>query len=125
GPRRDPPSPRRSAAWCGTPLRRGCNFFSTLGISGPLLGQVDFTVQQTLKAGGVVAEMHADHAVVDLAATTQPLPCGTDGMHAALGRSGFVNAADGLCVRVLAGNQPLTVVPHTKFIPLDRFHETL
>jgi hypothetical protein len=89
------------------------------------LGQVDFTVQQTLKPGGAIAEMHADHAVVNLAATTQPLPRGADGMHTALGRCRFVNAADGLLVSVLAGDQPLAVVPHTGFIPLDRFHETL
>ena len=69
--------------------------------------------------------MHADDTVVDLAATTQPLPRGAGRMRAALGRSGFVNAADGLLVSVLAGNQLLAIVPHTVFIPLDRFHETL
>jgi hypothetical protein len=89
------------------------------------LGQVDFTVQQTLKTGGAIAEMHADNAVVELAATPQPLPRGAGGMDAALGRCGFVNAADGLPVSVLAGDQPLAVIPDTGFIPLDRFHETL
>jgi hypothetical protein len=69
--------------------------------------------------------MHADNAVVDLAATTQPLPRGADSMHAGFGRSRFINAADGRPVCVLAGDQPLTVVAHTRFIPLDRFHETL
>ena len=69
--------------------------------------------------------MHADDTVVNLTATTQPLPRGADGMGTALGRSRFVKAADGLLVRVLAGDQPLAVVPHTGFIPLDRFHETL
>ena len=69
--------------------------------------------------------MHADDAVVDLATTTQPLPRRADGMHAALGRSRFVNAANGLLVSMLASNQPLAVVPHTGFIPLDRFHEPL
>ena len=69
--------------------------------------------------------MHADDAQVDLAETTQPLSRGADGMLAALGRSRFVNAADGLRVSVFAGDQPLTVVPHTGLIPLDRFHETL
>jgi hypothetical protein len=69
--------------------------------------------------------MHADDAVVDLAATTQPLPRGADGMHAALGRSGFIQAADGFLVSVFAGDQPLALVAHAGFIPLDRFHETL
>jgi hypothetical protein len=69
--------------------------------------------------------MHADDAVVDFATATQPLPSGADGLVAALGRSGFVKAADGLRVRVLAGNQLLAVVAHAGLIPLDRFHETL
>jgi len=69
--------------------------------------------------------MHADDAVVDLAATTQPLPRGADGMHAALGRSRFVKAANGLRVRMLTGNQLLALVPQPRLIPLDRFHETL
>jgi hypothetical protein len=69
--------------------------------------------------------MHADDAVFNLAAAPQPLPRSADGMHAALGCSRFVNAADGLLVNMLARDQLLTVVPHTVFIPLDRFHETL
>jgi hypothetical protein len=69
--------------------------------------------------------MHADDAVVDFATATQPLPSGADGLVAALGGSGFVEAADGLRVRVLAGNQLLAVVAHAGLIPLDRFHETL
>jgi len=69
--------------------------------------------------------MDADDAVVHLAAITQPLPRGGGGLHAALGRGRFVNAAEGLLMSVLAGNQLLAVVPHTVFIPLDRFHETL
>jgi hypothetical protein len=89
------------------------------------LGEVEITVQQTLKAGGAVAQMHADDAIVDLAATTQPLPCGADGMATALGRAGFIQAADGLRVSVLTGDQPLALVPNAGLIPLDRFHETL
>lgn len=69
--------------------------------------------------------MYADNAVVNLAAATQPLPRGTDGMHAALDRSRFVQAADGFLVSVLAGDQLLAFVTHSTFIPLDRFHEAL
>lgn len=72
----DRSSPARSAACCGTRRRRERNFFSAFGIRGPVFGQVDFTIQQALKAGCAVAEMHADDAVVDLAATPQPLPRG-------------------------------------------------
>jgi len=69
--------------------------------------------------------MHADHAVVDFAATAQPLPIDADGLVAALERSGFVQEAESLRMRVLAGNQPLAAVAHIGLIPLDRFHETL
>jgi hypothetical protein len=89
------------------------------------LGQVNLTVEQALEAGGAVGEMHADDAVVDFAASAQPLPRGADGMPAALGRTGFVKAADGLLVSVFAGDQPLAFVAHANLIPLDRFHETL
>jgi hypothetical protein len=69
--------------------------------------------------------MHADDAVVNLAATPQPLAPGADRMGATLGRSRFVNTADGFLMSMLVGDQPLTVVPHTPFIPLDRFHKSL
>ncbi len=48
--------------------------------------------------------MDADDALVNLAATTQPLPRGADGMAAALGGAGFVQAANGLRVSVLASD---------------------
>jgi hypothetical protein len=69
--------------------------------------------------------MHADDAVFDFAAATQPLARGADRIRAALRRSRFVKAADGFLVSMLFGDQALTVIPHTEFIPLDRFHESL
>jgi hypothetical protein len=69
--------------------------------------------------------MHADDAVVNLATTPQPLPRGADGMIAALSRSGFVQAADGLLVGMLAGYQALALIADARLIPLDRFDETL
>ncbi len=69
--------------------------------------------------------MHADDAVVDLAATAQPLPRGTHGLVAALGRSRFIDAADGLGVLVVACHQLLTLVAEGAFIPLDGFQQTL
>jgi hypothetical protein len=69
--------------------------------------------------------VHSDNAVVDLAATTQPLTRDADGVLAALGRSRFVKAADGQLVSVFAGDQLLAFVPQAALIPLDRFHETL
>ena len=69
--------------------------------------------------------MHAHDAVVDLAATAQPLPCGSGRLCAALERSRFVHAADGLRMRMRACDEPLAFVAHLSFFPLDRFHETL
>jgi hypothetical protein len=69
--------------------------------------------------------MHSDDAVVHLAATAQPLPSGAGGLVAALGRSGFIEAADGLRMGVLAGHDLLAVVAHAGLSPLDRFDETL
>ena len=63
--------------------------------------------------------MHADDAVLDLAATAQPLPRGADGLVAALGRPRFINTADRLGVGMFARDQPLAPVPDGAFIPLD------
>ncbi len=63
--------------------------------------------------------MHADDAVIDLAATTQPLPRGADRLVAALGRSRFIDAADRLRMGVVASNHLLTLVAHAGTIPLD------
>jgi hypothetical protein len=69
--------------------------------------------------------MDAHDSVVDLAAAAQPLPRGSSRLRAALERSRFVDATDGLRVRMLACDQPLAFVAHLSFFPLDRFHETL
>lgn len=63
--------------------------------------------------------MHADDAVIDLAATAQPLPRGADGLVAALGRARFIDAADRLRMAVVACNQLLALVAHARAIPLD------
>ena len=63
--------------------------------------------------------MHADDAIIHLAATPQPLSADTDGMDATLGGSRFINAADRLGVGVLACDQPLALVADDPFIPLD------
>lgn len=69
--------------------------------------------------------MHADNAVVDLAAAAEPLPRRANGLVAALGGAGLIETADRLRMRVFTGDQPLAVVAHACLIPLDRFHETL
>jgi len=63
--------------------------------------------------------MHTDDAIVDLAATAQPLPRDADGLRAALGRSRFIDAADRFRVAVVACHQLLALVANAGTIPLD------
>jgi hypothetical protein len=63
--------------------------------------------------------MHADDAVVDLAATAEPLPPDANGLIAALGRSRFIKAADRFGMAVRSGHDTLALVAHFAFIPLD------
>lgn len=63
--------------------------------------------------------MHRDDAVIDLAATAQPLPPGADRFLTALGRSRFINAADRLGVAMVAYHQLLALVANSGAIPLD------
>lgn len=63
--------------------------------------------------------MHADNAVLDLAATAQPLPRRTHGLVAALGRARFIDAADCFRVGMVASHQLLTLIANGLLIPLD------
>jgi hypothetical protein len=63
--------------------------------------------------------MHADDAIIDLAATAEPLPRDANGLIAALGRSRFIEAADRLGMGVGLPDQSLALVAHATFIPLD------
>jgi hypothetical protein len=63
--------------------------------------------------------MHADDAVIDFAATAQPLPCGTYGLVTALGRSRFIDATNRLHVAMVACHQLLAPVTDAGAIPLD------
>jgi hypothetical protein len=86
---------------------------------GPFFGQVDFTVEQTLKSRCTVTQMHADDAIIDFAATAQPLPCGANGLVTALGRSRFIDATNRLKVAVVPCHQLLALVTDAGAIPLD------
>jgi len=63
--------------------------------------------------------MHTDDAILDLAATAQPLPRDADGLVAALGRSRFIDATDSFRVAVVACHQLLTLVANGQLVPLD------
>ena len=63
--------------------------------------------------------MHADDAVIDFAATAQPLPCGANGLVTALGRPRFIDAANRLHCAMVACHQLLALVADAGAIPLD------
>jgi hypothetical protein len=63
--------------------------------------------------------MHADDAIIDFAATAQPLPCGANGLITALGRSRFIDTTNRLDVAMVACHQLLAMVANAGAIPLD------
>ena len=63
--------------------------------------------------------MHTDDAVIDFAATAQPLPRGADGLVAALGRSRFIDAANRLGMGMVACHDLLALIAEARAIPLD------
>ena len=69
--------------------------------------------------------MNAHHAVVDLAAVAVVLPARAHRLLAALGRARLVDAADGLGMGLLLGDDLLAAVAEFFFIPLDRFEKAL
>jgi hypothetical protein len=69
--------------------------------------------------------MHTDDAVIDLATTAQPLPGGADGLVPALGRPGFINAADGIRMGVVVCHDLLALIPDRRFLPLDGLQQPL
>jgi hypothetical protein len=69
--------------------------------------------------------MHADHAVVDLSPIAVILPAHSHRVVAALGRAGFVDAADGLGMRMLLRHDLLTAIAQLLFVPLQRLDEAL
>lgn len=69
--------------------------------------------------------MNADHAVVHLPAIAVPLPSDSHGVFAALGRPRLVQAADGIGMRMVFGDDLLAAISKLFIIPLDRFEEPL
>jgi hypothetical protein len=63
--------------------------------------------------------MHADDAIINFAATAQPLPCGANGLVTALGRARFIDATNRLQVAMVACHQLLALTADARAIPLD------
>jgi hypothetical protein len=100
-------------------------FFSARWIVREFFRQIDGTIEQHLKAGCRVAEMNADHTIVDLATVAVVLPTDTHGMPTAFGRAGLVHAADRFGMGMVLRDDLLAAVSELLFIPLDRLEKTL
>ena len=100
-------------------------FFSARGIGSPIRRQVHAAVQQHLKAGSGVTEVHSHHAIIDLAAIAIVLPTCAHRFASTLADAGLVHAPEGFGMRVLASHDLLAAVSQFLFIPLDRFQEAL
>jgi hypothetical protein len=64
-------------------------------------------------------------AIVDLAPIAVPLPTGSHGFFAALGRPRLIHAPDGVGISMVFGDDLLAAISEFFFIPLDRFEEPL
>lgn len=100
-------------------------FFSARRIIGKLFGQIDRAIQQHLKTGGRIAEMHPHDAVVDLSPIAVVLPTDAHRLFAALGRSRLIHAANRLGRGMVGGDDLLAPISESLFIPLDRFEKAL
>ena len=78
-----------------------------------------------MKVLASVRERDVVEAVLDLAAVAVVLTLHTSRVHAALGRSRFIDHADRLRVNVLARHQLLTAIAKQLLIPLNGFEKPL
>jgi len=85
-------------------------FFSARRVIRKVFGQVKLAIQQHLKTGGRVTEMHSHHAVVDLPTIAVVLPTDADGLFAALGRPRLVDATNRLGMGMLDGHDLLAAI---------------
>jgi hypothetical protein len=100
-------------------------FFSAHRIIGTLFRKIHRAIQQHLKTGGRIAEMHPHHAVVNLPPIAVVLPTDAHRFFATLGRSRLIHAPDRLGRCMVGGDDLLAPISQFFFIPLDRFEKAL
>ena len=102
-------------------------FLPTLRISPSMFGKKERAVEQRPKRTVVrgVGQMHRDHAVVDLAGVAAVLSLDARGVRALLGMARFVDDADRLGVRVIAGDDLRHPIPRRFLVPLIAAEELL
>jgi|GEM_PF-3955778 len=89
------------------------------------LGQIQFAVDEAIELGRRIAQMHADHAVLDLAHRAAVLALDAGGHLAFLDETGLIDNADALAVGVPAGDMLLEPVPDRRLIPAVQAQELL
>ena len=99
-------------------------FFSPRRVVGPVLRQVQVAVQQALKVARDVAEMNADHAVVDLARVATPLAFHGGRVPSLLGVTRLVDGADGSGVVMKRSSVPSMFRADHPFLFLIRHDAT-
>ena len=77
------------------------------------------------EAGGGIAEVDADDAVLGLAEGAAMLPLDAGGLVTLLGEAGLVDDADGAGVGVSAGDALLSAVSHPLVVPIRQTQELL
>lgn len=115
----------RFAFWCETQHRLEHAFFSARRIVSPGFGQIEIAVQQHLKIRRCVGKMDSHSTVFNLTAIAIVLSLRSDGMVAALGCAGLIDAPNRVGMSMLLSDNRLTAVTQFFFVPLNRFEKTL
>ncbi len=98
-----------------------------VGIVPAVFGEEQIAVEHGAEAGVVagIAQVDADHAVVDLAGVAAPLEMNARGFVAALGMAGIVDDADGLGIGMIASNNLLDAIAQAHVTPRRPTEELL
>lgn len=80
------------------------------GIGGPTFRQEQLTIEQAMKIFGRVGQMHGDDAVFLLAQRAQVLPLHTRSLPSLFHKTGFIDDAHRMWMRMFCGNDILQAV---------------
>jgi hypothetical protein len=100
-------------------------FFPTHRLVRPFARQIQLRIQQASEAGRGIRQGYAVDTVFDLPAIAVVLPFHTGRFGAALDGSRFVDATDGLWMRVFTGDNLLAAITQLLLTPHQGFEEPL
>jgi len=90
-----------------------------------LLRQVQLAIDEAVELRRRVAQMHADHAVLDLADGPAVLTLDAGGLAALLDEAGLIDNTDALGVAMPASHILLKLISHALFIPAEQAEKLL